>query len=358
LLLSWSSFTYGQIDSCLERLSQASQLYEKGKLAQVIQTLENCLYDRSQNRVTRRTALNLAAEAYIFMDSTRLAKQALLELLKIDPFYKVNSEIPEMVYLREQVINFPAVEISGFFGPNFFTRPNLQSAETVPGAVITSRNYGFKRSASEFDIDWGYQAGADLGLALSRFSNFDLHFGINVSRYYFRYSIELDNVNNYAGKLDKAGLFVAEKHLWLRMPIYLSFNLIPREEIVNRRLVPYFKLGASYDRLHRASAKISKLELKFQSVSVPFVSPAQDVGPYRQASAISAITGAGIKLHLHRLFLLMDAQYSHTFQNLRKTQQERLVIEEYRYVDNDFNLSNLNIRLGFGLFLFNAKVKQ
>lgn len=348
---------WGQVDSCQERLIQASQLYEKGKLSQVIQTLGNCLYNPDESRVTRRNVLNLATESFIFMDSVSLAQRTLLELLRLDPFYKVNKDIPEMRYLREQVVTYPCVEISVFFGPNLLTRANFQSAEVYPGGTLASRKYSLKGVDDDFDVSWGFNAGMDFGLALDRHSNFDLHFGLDVSRYTFRYVQEMDNVPNFDKELDRARLFIAEKHLWLRTPLYLSFNLVPRESIVNRRLIPYLKIGGSYDHLLRQSAKLSSLKLSFPPDDASISKSGIRVGDSRQSSNFSILAGAGIKLHLHRFFVLLDAQYSQMLRNLRDTEAERLLVDEYRYVDNDFTLSNLNFRLGIGVFLFQAKVK-
>ncbi len=351
-VLSW-----GQVDSCQERLIQASQLYEKGKLSQVIRTLSTCLYNHDQSRVTRRTALNMAAESFIFMDSVRLAQRTLLELLRLDPFFQVNKDIPEMRYLREQVVTYPCLEISGFFGPNVLTRADFQSALVYPGGDLISREYSLKGVDNDFDVSWGFMAGAELGVALDRRSNFDLHFGINVSRYSFRYIQEMDNVPNFDNELDRARLFIAEKHFWLRTPLYLSFNLVPRESIVNRRLIPYLKIGGSYDHLLRQSAKLSSLKLSFPPDDASISKSGTRVGDSRESNNFSILAGAGIKLHLHRFFLLLDAQYSQMLRNLRNTEAERLLVDEYRYVDNDFTLSNLNFRLGIGVFLFRAKVK-
>lgn len=357
LLILTCRTAWAQVDSCQERLIQASQLYEKGKLSQVIQTLGSCLYNHDESRVTRRNVLNMAAESFIFMDSVRLAQRTLLELLRLDPFYKVNKDIPEMRYLREQVVTYPCVEISVFFGPNLLTRANFQSALVHPGGTLTSRKFSLKGVDDDFDVSWGFNAGLELGLALDRRSNFDLHFGLDVSRYALRYVQEMDNVPNFDKELDRARLFIAEKHFWLRAPLFLSFNLVPRESIVERHLIPYLKIGASYDHLLRQTAKLSSLKLSFPPSDTSTVNPGTRIGDYRQSSNFSVLAGAGVKLHLHRFFLLLDAQYSQMLRNLRNAETKRLSIDEYRYVDNDFTLSNFSLRLGFGVFLFRAKVK-
>lgn len=357
LLLLTCRISWGQVDSCQERLIQASQLYEKGKLSQVIQTLANCLYNHDESRVTRRNALNMAAESFIFMDSVSLAQRTLLELLRLDPFYKVNKDIPEMRYLREQVVTYPCVEISGFFGPNVLTRANFQSAMVYPGGMLASRKFSLKGVDDDFDVSWGFNAGIEFGLALDRRSNFDLHFGLDVSRYTFRYVQEMDNVPNFDKELDRARLFIAEKHFWLRAPLFLSFNLVPRESIVERHVIPYLKIGGSYDHLLRQTAKLSSLKLSFPPDDTSTTNPGTRIGDYRQSGNFSVLAGAGVKLHLHRFFLLLDAQYSQMLRNLRNTNAARLSIEDYRYVDNDFTLSNFSLRLGFGVFLFRAKVK-
>jgi hypothetical protein len=357
LLLFSSTFVSAQRDSCQDNLSQANQLYEIGKLSQIIAILGDCPYDRDQSRSFRRTALNLSTEAYIFMDSTRLAQHTLLKLLQVDPFYKINAEIPEMRYLRQQVVSFPCAEISGSFGPILFTSAQFSSSTTVPGVTLISRKQSFKGVDGDYDIDWGFQGGVDIGIALYRHSNFDLHFGANVSRYSFRYLMQLENVESPNGEYDNASLFVAEKHLWLRAPVYLSLNLVPRDEIVNRHLIPYLKLGGSFDYLLSNTAKLTTLKLTYQSDSTVIVSPAQKIGDYRKSTTFSIIGGAGLKLHLHRLFFLMDAQYTYTLQNLRNTTNDPLTIQKFAYADNDFKLSNLSLHFGLGFFLFRARVR-
>jgi hypothetical protein len=357
LLLLTCRTARAQVDSCQERLIQASQLYEKGKLSQVIQTLGNCLYNHDESRATRRNVLNMAAESFIFMDSVRLAQRTLLELLRLDPFYKVNKDIPEMRYLREQVVTYPCVEIITFFGSNLLTRADFQSAVVYSGATLISRKYSPKGIDGDFDTSLGFLGGFDIGIALDKRSNFDIHFGLNLSRFAFGHIQEMDNVLNFNNQLDRASLFVAEKHLRIQAPLYLSFNLVPRESIVERHLIPYLKIGASYDHLLRQTAKLSSLKLSFPPSDTSSVNPGTRIGDYRQSSNFSILAGAGVKLHLHRFFLLLDAQYSQMLRNLRDTEANRLSIDGYRYVDNDFTLSNFSLRLGFGVFLFRAKVK-
>lgn len=347
----------GQIDSCQERLIQASQLYEKGKLSQVIRTLSSCMYNHDESRVTRRSALNMATQSFIFMDSVRLAQRTLLELLRMDPFFQVDEDIPEMRYLREQVVTYPCLEVSAYFGPYLLTRAVFQSALVHPGGTLTSREFSLKGIDDDFDVSWGFNTGLDVGIALDRRSNFDLHLGLDVSRYAFRYIQEMDNVPNFDKELDQARLFVAEKHFWLRVPVALSFNLVPREEIVKRRLIPYLKVGGSYDILFRQTAKLSSLKLNFPPDDENRVNSGQRIGDYRESSNLSIQAGAGVKLHLRRSFFLFDLQSSHMLRNLRRSESTRLSIDEYRYVDNDFTLNNLSIRIGFGVFLFRAKVK-
>lgn len=360
LFCCWMLFCVGlqgQVDSCQERLIQASQLYERGKLSQVIWTLGNCLYNHDESRVTRRTALNMATESYIFMDSVRMAQRTLLELLRMDPFYRINEDIPEMRYLREQVVTYPCLEMSGFFGPYLLTRAAFQSSAVYPGATLLSRNYSLKGIDGDFDASWGFTAGLDFGFALDQRSNFDLHLGLNVSRYAFRFIQEMDQVPNFDDEPDRAQLFVAEKHFWLRAPLYVSFSLVPREEIVKRHLIPYLKLGGSYDHLLRQTAKLSSLKLSFPPDESALVDTGIKIGDYRQTSNFSVLAGAGIKLHLRRSFFLFDVQYIRMLRNLRRTEGDRLSIQDYRYVDNDFTLSNLSFRVGVGAFLFKAKVK-
>jgi hypothetical protein len=334
-----------QISVCEQRYASALQLYRNGQLFEVTDSLRFCLPDRSLDHGLRRNMLELAAKTYAFLDSNTEARNSMLELMRLDPFYRADDSIPEMVYLRKQIITSPGQHFSFQVGAYVFTRPIVLNQMTLNGAQIVSGKY-----TQLIDDPWGVNASVNGGFALSR-SNVDLNIGFGMSRYSFRYTAQLSNALNYkTEQRESAVLTYNEKHWWYQIPVFFSLNLTPYEKIVHQRLTPFVSAGFILDILQGRSAAIDNAKISFASDTLTV--SGLNVSGYRRKVNLNLLAGVGLRYHFKELFLQFEAVYSRQLQNLIST--SRYQNQNLNYIDNDFVIQNIALRIGFGYYRFKS----
>lgn len=334
-----------QIGPCEQRYASALQLYRNGQLFEVTDSLRPCLPDKSLEHGLRRNFLELAAKTYAFLDSNTEARNAMLELMKLDPFYRADDSIPEMVYLMKQIITSPAQHFSFQVGAYVFTRPMVLNQMTLNGAQLVSGKY-----TQLIDDPWGVSASVNGGFALSR-SNVDLNVGFGMSRYSFRYTGQLNNALNYnTEKRETAVLTYNEKHWWYQIPVFFSLNLTSYEKIVSQRLTPFLSGGIMLDILKSKSASIESAKISFASDTLSV--SGLNVSGYRRKVNLNILAGVGLRYHFKELFLQFEAVYSRQLQNLIST--SRYQNQNLNYIDNDFIIQNIALRIGIGYYRFRS----
>jgi hypothetical protein len=334
-----------QISICEQRYASALQLYRNGQLFEVTDSLRSCLPDKSLDHGLRRNLLELAAKTYAFLDSNTEARNSMLELMRLDPFYRADDSIPEMVYLMKQIITSPGQHFSFQVGAYIFTRPIVLNQMTLNGAQVVNGKY-----TQLIDDPWGVSASVNGGFALSR-SNVDLNIGFGMSRYSFRYTGQLSNALNYkTEKRESAVLTYNEKHWWYQIPVFFSLNLTPYEKIVTQRLTPYVLGGIMLDILQGKSATINNAKISFASDTLSV--SGLNVSGYRRKVNLNLLAGVGLRYHFKELFVKFEAVYSRQLQNLIST--SRYQNPNLNYIDNDFIIQNIALRIGFGYYRFRS----
>jgi hypothetical protein len=345
LLFTAVSRLSAQLNPCEQRHASALQLFRSGQLFEAADSLCPCIADRSLSHSLRRNILELAAKNYAFLDSNIEARSTMLELLRLDPFYKADDSIPEMVYLRRQVITSPDQHFTFQVGGFVYTRPIILNPMTWNGARIVSAKY-----TQLIDDPWGVTASVNAGFALSR-SNVDLNVGFGLSRYSFRYTALLDNaLNSKTEQRGPATLTYNEKHWWYQIPIFLSYNLTQYDKIVHQRFTPFVSGGLMIDLLQKKSANIENASIYFASDTL--TASGLSLSNYRRKVNINVLAGLGVRYHFKELFLQFEAVYTRQLKNL--ISNNRYQNPTLNYVDNDFVIQNIVLRVGFGYYRFKS----
>jgi hypothetical protein len=343
---------------CTQRLVMATQLFEKGKLSQTIDSLQPCLLLNNQGRETRISLLNLAMQAYVFLDSTQQAEEALRQILDLDPFFEIDREVPELRYLRDRVITYPRRSFSFQSGWYALSVPHFSSNEALSEAIIDERLGRVRDLDQTLNADFGLNLAADWGYVPFPRSSLELHAGLQYSRYAFSYRQEMSQVPVVSG-IGNAALLVQEQQRWLRVPIYASLGSVYQEEVVNKVFLPYASFGFSADFLARRSAKFRTMRLIYDNSQLPMVDqidiPLKD---HRRTFNLSAMLGIGAKVHLRRIFLLADVRYQLSLLDQIADPDQRLELPKFYFVDNSFRLHNLALNVGVGVFWFKARVRE
>lgn len=125
---------------CATALRAAQESYDLGRFEAVPSQLEPCLASRASRAESAR-AQALLAQTYIAMDEVDKAREAVAELLRIDPTYELGSP-PLLVRLVEQIRREEAaVQVASVSKTNESLREAPATAVVIRGDEIEQRGY-------------------------------------------------------------------------------------------------------------------------------------------------------------------------------------------------------------------------
>ena len=354
LLPSVSTAQIVQTD-CERRLEIARDLYDAGQLSAVIDTLRVCF---SEKEASRKDILSLAATAYRFLDHSDSARQQLLLLYRLNPFYQLDSDIPEIDYLDNQIIVYPKYRYYFKGGVYLFTRPIGPYSNTSIVDVL-SESFGLDGGdplgmRGEFSFSWSLgQQGPYLNT------------GIGFSRYNFRYRSEFDNIQNPDGNVDRVKVSFREKQWWLHVPISVTkYFGVEKSEIRNRFFLPYGQIGLSVDFLQKSSAEFLSPTLSYENFNGGETTLLSDIaiGDLRKAMNLSVfgVIGAKAKSGVNSYFVELSigqTLFNHSKKDLSSPLNQSLKDQVF-YENSSYRLSNLSLSIGYNRFLFRAVEKK
>lgn len=342
---------------CAERYEIAQQLYRAGRLNLVIDTLRSCFEIRDERRLD---ILSLSAATYKFLDETDLAKQQLLTLFDINPFYQLDKSIPELRYLEEDLVIYPQREINVKAGVYLLTRPITTQKNNIEGVEVVDESFGLNTG----DAVGGH---AELTYGRNLWPNGPyLNVGLGISRYSFRYNGIYENVLNPDNERDRAEVSFRERHWWLHVPLYLKHYFTYRESSIRKQIfIPYAYGGFSLDFLRGPSAEWTDATVTYsnyndgQTLSLDELS----IEELRKGFNTSLILGGGMKARsgVHTFFV--DLAYAQMLGNLSKeasadSEINSTLAQTWHYSDNNFQLANISFTVGYSRFFFTAKEKR
>ncbi len=345
-----ASFLFCQ-EPCEEAFQLARDDYYAGRLNEVVRHLEGCAFNQAVPRPLRRNMLALLAETYVFLDEEERAEDAYSELLRLDPFFRLDTKVPELRLLSETHLTYPVTTYTFYTGIYLRSIPLVQKQYSPNGVDILSEFY----DRSNDDL-FGWTTGINVHFDLYN-SNFDLGLGYGISNIFFRYNAELDNALAPNGERLKASLSFQEKQRWNQFPVILTYNLIPKSKIIYSKFVPYIYAGAAWDVLIRNSAEATGPSISFDNSNIRVSTDMLSLRENRNRNNVSFLFGAGVRLHLKRFFISLEGRYDQMLQNmaLDRTRFSNTELNQtYNYADDDFKLHNYGVCLGAGLYLFNS----
>lgn len=340
--------------TCTEKLITAQRRYEQGRLYDVVAGLRQCVGDESVSRPIRREILALLQETYLFLDNNDLADSIHLELLRLDPFFKQNTEVPEVRYLVDQYETYPIATYGLRLGVYAITRPLVdQEFKAFPDLDIQELNY--KRRNDDL---YGWTANADISFNLFR-SSVEIATGIGLSNIYLRRNFQLGNAR-LPGREEQApaSLSFLERQRWTQLPFLIQINAVPRSKIIHSRFIPYFFVGGASEYLIKRFAQAIGPEIDFSGEANDRSASLIGIGDQRKRFNFAILAGFGGKFRYKRSYISLDIRYHRLLQNIssdtNRFTNERL-LNTFNYADNDFRLHSLNFSAGVGLFLFRSK---
>ncbi len=342
---------YGQ-SPCEKALQLAREDYSKGRLEEVITHLLGCAHDPEVSRPLRRNMLGLLVEAYIFLDELDLAELTYAELLRLDPFFRLNDSIPELRNLGNAFSTYPVTTYSVSTGLYFRSIPIVQQMFS-PDEVIV-RNVSYNRQSEDL---FGWTAGANVQFNFYN-TNFDFGIGYGLSNIFFRYTAELENALHPNGERTNATFSFLEKQRWNQFPVTLSYNFVPKSKIIHTRFIPYVYAGIAWEVLIRKSAEANGPAIEFSSGDPQrFSTDMISLREHRNRFNFGFVGGAGVRLHVKRFFFSLEGKYNRLLKNITKENarfSNTELTQNFNYADDDFTLQSFGLAIGAGVYLFNS----
>ncbi len=328
-----------QISSCAQTLRLAQSTYEQGRLHELPSLLEACLKNTGadgftkDNRVRAYTLLTLA---YIYLEEPEKADEAMLNLLRTDPYFKPNPDVDpaEFIGLYNTFRTRPVYRVGVKFGVNT-TQPNVSSFNPISDG---SAKYAYKIGigggfVAEVPINDKLTASAELLFLQKKFTNT---------------STSLLGDTTYSTSTG------TESQSWLSLPLMIQYQLVDKKKIDKKKILPFVEGGISTDLLLSSTTQGAQKRVENQSIDVKsFTLTAQ-----RQKINVSAMLGAGFKTRIAGGYLVVNARYSYGIlkNNTKATlYSNQNLLFDYKIVDGIFSLNSLYFNVGYVQNFFNPK---
>lgn len=313
LLMISFGHVYAQ-ETCMEKLYNASLLYEKRQLDQVIELAKSCAVN-SNSASIQWQAYRLLAMAYIAENRTSEARKAAEMMMELNPSYK-SSPIKDPIELTRilksvKVIPKFSTGLVGTLGTNL----------TYPQVMGTYNGAYYKK---EYLPENSWRMGVNLGYHLNEIIS--LNTGISSTS--LKYKIEY--------KVENWDMSVKESYTYLVVPFYARFNTLP---------IKKFKLFAdvgTYTRyLVNSSSDFhrSNVETKEEQSTVKLNSRDR-----HNKWDLGMLCGLGVMYKVGNAYFALDTRYNRSYSNVTNSatryKQDNL-FRDYYFQEDDLRLHNL-----------------
>jgi hypothetical protein len=310
--------------TCAENLKTAQSLFDKGQVEQVPSMLRECMKSGFK-REEELAAYKLLIQSFIFEDKIDQADSAMMAFLKKNPEYQLSpTDHSSFVYLFNTFNVKPVVQVAFHFGTNM---PFLTFIEDVS---LASEPNGTTYSSKALNLFTSLEAKFAIGKKLE----LNVEGGFSQSKF--------KNVEEF---MDFGLVDYTETQSRIEIPVTATYNIAKFG-----KLTPYIRAGggAAFDLKSTAKAKVIPIDpMNQETVTGP------DIGrdKSRILMDLFAQTGAGIKFKTNGGFINLEVRSNFGILNQAvrdvSTDDYQTLSSRYYYLDDNFNLNNLNFSLGY-----------
>lgn len=351
-----SACVYGQ--TCTQRLNQAEDDYEAGRLLGIPNQLMDCLITGQFTKEEEIRAKKLLTLVYIFTDQEAKAESAMIDLLKADPEHRLNPQVDptELFYLYNQFRTKPIFRVSFKGGVNFSKPKVIRSYGTYNTGLYESFYNGKTPDGkTSYKINDSTTVSALSGLGIGVYgeillereigNGLELALGPQV-----RFSAY--HVDSYLNQAD-VNTTVTNNQVYIRAPMLLRYTLWSDDR--DRKWLPYVYGGVSLDRL--ISAKYTEGSRRG---GTSYTTTSGDLIKAHQVNLwnYSLFCGIGAKIRMKTHFITLEARYDNSRMNYIKGSNRWSNPEStfnLGYVESDLKLNFLSFSVGYTRSIYKPK---
>lgn len=317
--------------TCAQTLRTARATYDQGRLHELPELLSGCLANgfTKQEKVE---AYKLLVLAYLYLEEPTKADQAMLDLLRTDPYFEINptADPAEFIALYKTFRTWPIYRIGLKVGVNS-TSPNVSKRVEALDNATTSYQAGIN-----------FQTGITVEVPLS--SKWTLNPELYFQLKNFQYLSEVP-----VNAAEKNSTQAIESMSWISLPVSLQYAL--RESKLN----PYIGVGVSTGYLMSSSIKAQRNRFNANSLQ----ERSFDVTRGRNTINVSAIASAGIKRRVGSGLFITELRVAYGLTTISKAASaytlDDFLLYDYAYADNAIKLNSVSLTIGYIYNVFHPK---
>lgn len=325
-LIILSNQSLGQ--DCQRNLDEAQRAYYNGNLEIVVSTLQECVSNNQLNTEDHESALELLINSLLLLNEDEEADKYMLQLLKINPLYKVRSnELVKFKRLFESYRMKPTYNIGIVAG---FTSPSY--------SILQYRSLGsISQESDQYESNPGFAAGVVVDKYLTN------RVFLSVGLFYNRYNYQTDEI-----LLTYQRSSIEERLSYLNLPIQIGYQM----EFKNYQVFISGGIGTSFLISSKADLELFGISSEDPITIIPGVpEKVENIDLKHQRSTITFnyVASLGIRREIGLYGVEIRAQYDFGLNNL-VDEENRFSNEDvwrtYSYVPNDFKLDALKVMFG------------
>lgn len=331
LFLSVTAITSAQEQDCLSKLDGAETLFNTGLFEEIPALLEDCmeLYSESD----KKKAYRLIILAHYMNDNVTAAEESMYFLLKEFPdFHPAASDLVEFEYIFNSFSVRRSLDLGVTIGPAW------TSGRIIEPFSPFSDKFTYRASGP------GLFAAAYIDIPVSPLFSINTEPGYLLAKYELRYQDAISGTYN---------IEQSETSSLVQLPVYAKVTFL--ENTMQLYAKAGFMLG------YMTGAKTQSNTSKWDPISNAFSTPPsvqRDHMDYRNSLYYFLGGGAGLKINFEKTYIFTEVDYHVSLNKTLKSGTNRYAqtnLWTQGWIDSDFGLINLSVRVGMAWSIYTIK---
>jgi hypothetical protein len=365
-----SAFTQSYTD-CLD---EAKKNFDAGQVEKVKEIIVRCFTDFPKvSNEKKEESYKLLTESYLFSSDIDNGQKFFEKMLRINPLFEADSTDPgtsyDLIYLSRTYRRNPLISVYANAGANYSMLEILQNYNT-------DNNNRRAQDYKQFTLGFN----AALGFEIPVWNQFTFAMECNFAMRSYLYNDTVfmtSNLNNPRQAEYQYGTTkFNEQQLYIDIPLMVRYeHYLPKF----KKIIPYLYAGITPNFLLSANLVNVERSTSRETLGggaviggeniIPVAGP--DLKPYNGTPAeklelrnkfnISGILGAGAKIRVGSDFIILEARYNRFILNsvnLNNRYNNKELVYQFGYVDNDFRMDNFSLTLGFEKSFYEPRKKR
>lgn len=329
--------------TCSDRLREAQNRYDEGKLEEVKKLLAPCVQKSGSfaNKDEEEQARKVLAKVYLYQDDFPAAEAQMEEILKLNPLFELPEEgdDAEFTQLFNSYKVKPQISIGLKGGINYI--------QPLRGADYTVGNNPTYLTQTDGDLTAGYvNTFAPRGGIVFDYLLFDnLYATVEALA-------DIRVLQQYDIQFPYTDLHYVERMLYLNVPVTLKYV------IFDKKFGAYVRAGGSFSYLIRASADITR---NFDNSQIDPAQANVGVRSQRVLTDYGPVLGAGFSFRIGADKLNLEGRWRPGLINITDPDQRYAAPEqmfEFFYIHDNIFLNSLEFSVGYSHILYKIKKRK